>query len=72
MKNLFERMTAENRKNFEDATKMFPATCSELKKDLQNHYFVTSLEFRTVLDFSNMVLQKSFDVSEIFNSFENL
>jgi hypothetical protein len=72
MKNLFERMTAENKQRFEEATKMFPATCSELKKDLQHNYFVINLEFRTVLDFSNMVLQKSFDVSEIFNSFENL
>jgi hypothetical protein len=70
MKNLFERMTAEIREKFDIAMIDYPSTLSSIKKDLQKNYWVSDLQFKTVLDFNFYVLNKIFDISKVFNSFE--
>jgi hypothetical protein len=71
MKTLFERLKTEHEASFEIALNKYPNTMGEIKKDLQNTYWVADLKFRTAIDFNHYVLVGSFDLMKIFEAFEN-
>ena len=72
MKNLFERMTEEKKAIFEIAIIEFPNTLGRVKNDFVNNYYVIDLKFQSVLDFNNYVLCKTFDLADIFYSFNSI
>ena len=72
MKNLFERMTAENKEKFYIALKEYPSTMDKVYKDLCLNYWVIDLKFSTAIDLNFYVLSGSFDIAKVFNAFEKI
>lgn len=69
MKTLFERLKDEPKKKLLNLKSVYPSIIGNIIDELKNNYALLNVTFETAMELNNYIVEKNFDISNIYNLF---